>query len=589
MTDIQELVKAGMAEIAASVIIRGGRLVNVNSEEIYEADVAIYRDRIVAIGDVHEYAGADTTIIDAEGRYLTPGLIDGHLHIECSKLSITSFANAVIPHGTTSIVSGLDQILVVAGLEGVREFLDESKMTPVKIFWGAPCKTPYTLPTSTVGYYFTPEDHIIAQKWPECVGVWETVREFIQENDEHVFGALRIANDNRLPIFGCAPMAKGKKLNSYLCAGIRLDHESYDSDEALEKVRNGMYLLIRESTVAHFLVENIKVITEQNPSISRRVSFCTDDVTASDIMQRGHMDNLIRMAIAEGIDPIKAIQMGTINSAEAYRIDHLVGSISPGRIADILFVDDLNHFGIDKVITNGQLVVEHGKVLEEVKAPTRSKALLNSMNVAEVVASDFDFRIETDSESVKVLSMAVSEEVPFVRKRRDVVLGVEDSIVKPDVDQDALYVTVVERYGKTDNKPVAFCSGWKLKSGAMASSAAPDDNNIICIGTNTNDMAIAINHLIRAGGGQVVVNDGEVTEFLSLPIGGIVADLAPEEMAARETKLDNAARELGCELPAPFMYMFFLPITAIPDYAITDIGAIDCIALQKFDPVLEEL
>ena len=487
MTDIQELVKAGMAELAASVIIKGGRLVNVNSEEIYEADIAIYKDRIVAIGDVQGYAGPDTTIIDAEGRYLTPGLIDGHLHIECSKLSITSFANAVIPHGTTSIVSGLDQILVVAGLEGVREFLDESKMTPVKIFWGAPCKTPYTLPTSTVGHYFTPEDHIIAQKWPECVGVWETVREFIQENDEHVFGALRIANDNRLPIFGCAPMAQGKKLNSYLCAGIRLDHESYDSDEALEKVRNGMYMLIRESTVAHFLAENIKIITEHNAGLSRRVSFCTDDVTASDIIQRGHMDNVVRMAIAEGVDPIKAIQMGTINSAEAYRIDHLVGSISPGRIADILIVDDLNNFDIDKVITNGQLVVEHGKVIEEVKAPARSEKLLNSMNVAEVAASDFDFRVETDSETVKVLSRAVSEEVPFVRKRRDVVLRVEDSIVKPDVEQDALYVTVVERYGKTNNRPVAFCSGWKLKSGAMASSSAPDDNNIICIGTTTND------------------------------------------------------------------------------------------------------
>ncbi|HTN97014.1 MAG TPA: adenine deaminase, partial [Nordella sp.] len=203
MPDIRDFIRAGRAELKATLIIKGGKLVNVASEEIYPADIAIYHDRIVAMGDVKVYEGKDTEIIDAKGYHLCPGLIDGHLHVECSKMSITSFAKAVVPLGTTSIVSGLDQILVSAGVAGAREFLDEAKQGPLKVFWGAPCKTPYTLPVSNVGHYFGPEDHRATHSWPECVGIWETVREFIQEMDDKVLEALAIAEKSRLPVLGC--------------------------------------------------------------------------------------------------------------------------------------------------------------------------------------------------------------------------------------------------------------------------------------------------------------------------------------------------------------------------------------------------
>lgn len=581
-----DLIKAGRGEIKAGLVIRNGRLVNVVSGEVYAADVAVLDDRIVAIGDVSLHIGGETRFIDADDHYLVPGLIDGHLHIECSKLSITSFAKAVLPCGTTSVVSGLDQILVVAGLEGAREFLDEANASPLKVFWGAPCKTPYTIPTSTVGHYFRPDDHEKAQLWPECVGVWETVREFIQELDQDVLSAIEIAERNRLPVFGCAPMAQGHRLTSYLCGGIRLDHESYTADEMLEKLRNGMYVIIRESSVAHFLEENIRVVTQFCPQAARRVSFCTDDVAASDVLERGHVDNMVRMAIKAGVDPITAIQMATINGAEAYRIDHLVGSITPGRYADILLVDSPERFNVRKVIAKGRLVAENGEMTQPLAPPRRSARLTKTFDLAPVKADELVVRTGLDAGRVNVLSMAVSTVVPFVRKRRDVTLAVENGIVRPDIGNDVLYVTVVERYGKTKNRPVAFVSGFGLKSGAMASSTAPDDNNIVCVGAGAEDMAFAVNHLVREGGGQVVVKDGRVVEFLPLPIGGIVADMDPAEMAAKERKLDDAARALGCTLPWPFMYMFFLPITAIPDYAITDLGAIDCNALKEFDPVL---
>ncbi|WP_324824591.1 adenine deaminase [Sinanaerobacter sp. ZZT-01] len=583
--NLKQLIRAGRGIIPADTVVLHGNLINVMSSEIYPADIAIYGDTIVAIGDVSDYIGPNTKTIDAEGKYLAPGLIDGHIHSECSKLSITSFAKAVVPRGTTSMISGLDEYISVSGLEGLKEIFEEIKASPLKVFWGAPYKTPYTFPQSTVAFNFNQEVHSIVQKWPECFGVWETVREYVQEEDEDTLGAIEEAFKNRLPVFGCAPMARGKELNGYLCAGVRLDHESYDHEEVVEKMRNGMHMLIRESSVTHFLKENVRAITEVNPAFARRVSFCTDDVTASDVLEKGHLDHVVRLAIAEGIEPMTAIQMATINSAEAYRIDHLIGSISPGKIADILLVDSPETFHVDAVITNGRLVAQNGSLNYDLKAPERSSILSSALKCTRTSKADFEYKVSIQEGQAKVLSMDVKG--PFVRKRRDVTLAVKDSVVMPDVEQDVLMVSVLERFGRNGNKSLAFCSGWSLKKGAMASSAAPDDNNIIVMGANASDMSIAVNHLIENGGGQVVVADGEVMEFLPLPVGGIASDLEPKEIAYRETLLTKAANQLGCNLPEPLMYMFFLPITAIPDYAITDVGPVDCIALTTFDPILE--
>jgi adenine deaminase len=585
MTDIRDFIRAGRAEIKATLIVSGGTLVNVASEEIYPADVAIYRDRIVAVGDVRDYRGPDTGMVDASGYHLCPGMIDGHLHVECSKMSVTSFAKAVVPLGTTSIVSGLDQILVVAGLEGAREFLDEAKGTPLRIFWGAPCKTPYTLPRSNVGYYFGPDDHQATHSWPECVGIWETVREFVATMDEDVLAAIELAEKSRLPILGCSPMCCGHKLNSYLQAGVRADHESYDADEMLEKLRKGMHVVVRESSISHFLTENLRIVTEMGITATGRISFCTDDVVASDILERGHLDNMVRMAVRMGVPPLTAIQMATINGAEALKIANRVGSISPGLAADILLVKDLDDFRVSAVIAKGKLAARDGALVSDLSPPPRSNAITDTFKVARVIRDDLLVRADTAEARIPVLTLAVTPERIFVRKRRDVMLPVRNGLVEADPAQDVQYVCVVERYGRTRNRPVAFASGFGLRSGALATSTAPDDNNIVCVGTNPDDMAVAINHIIDNQGGQVVVDRGEVISFLPLPIGGIVSDIDPEEMAEAEKALDRAARTLGCALPWPFMYMFVLQITAIPDYAMTDLGAIDCVKLKVVDPL----
>jgi len=286
-----------------------------------------------------------------------------------------------------------------------------------------------------------------------------------------------------------------------------------------------------------------------------------------------------------GVPPITAIQMATINTAQMYRIDHLVGSISPGRAADVLVIDDPASFVVERVISKGRPVAEAQRTTRPPRAPARGPALLDTMDRAPVEPREIQLRTDLGP-AVRVLAMEMDREVPFVRRRRDVVLPVVDGVVQPDLAQDALYVTVVERYGKTGTVPVAVVCGFGLDSGALATSAAPDDNNIICVGTNPSDMALAINEVIRLQGGLVVADKGIVLEHLALPVGGIVADIDVETMAAAEARLDSAARALGCRLPTAFGYLMFLEITSIPDYAITDLGLIGVREQDALDPVL---
>jgi adenine deaminase len=588
----RSLLEAGLALRKADTIVTGGRLVNVATSEIYPADVAIYGSRIVAIGNVREYVGAETKMLDAQNNYLVPGLIDGHIHFEVTKLSPTMFAKLVLPMGTTTIITSLDQIFGTDGLKSVRDFLNESKKAYLRMFFGAPCKLPYTIPPSTLHYTFGAREHAKTNRWEESVGVWETLGRFVVGSadgkvgpDKQVWQSLAAAYKQRLPAYGSASMLRGTGLSGYICAGIRSDHEAYSPEEFLEKVRNGLYYMIRESSVVHFLESYVRTIIE-NELDTRRIAFCTDDVTASDVLRRGHVNSMVRTSIKLGIEPIKAIQMATMNCAEIYHIDNLVGSISPGRFADILLVDDLEEFRIRKVLVGGQLVAADGKALTKLSPPKRAGSIMKSMNVKHVLPKDLQVKTTQKSTSVRAISMELRPDIPFVRKRREVTLDVHNGYVASSPENDVLYVTVIERHRRTGNRAIAFISGYGLKHGAIASSTAPDDNNIVCIGINQNEMAVAINQVIDMDGGQVVVKDGKAIASVPLPIGGIVADTEPEEMAALETKLDAAAKELGSKLESPFMSMIFLEITGIPDYAITDIGLVDCNSFKIISPII---
>lgn len=581
MDSFKNLIQAGGALLPADKVIKNGQLVNVSTKEIYPTQIAIYKNKIVAVDkDVSDYIGENTEIIDAKNRYLVPGLIDGHIHVECSKLSMTNFAKAVVPHGTTSIISGLDEYISVIGIKGLDEIFKEIDQSALKLFWGAPFKTPYTIPQSTIAENIDSTLQNKLQTQANVYGVWETVREAVQELDEDTLQTLLYAKEHHQPIWGCSPMARGKKLNQYLMSGVRVDHESYDHEELLEKARKGMNVVVRESSVTHFLKENIRAITENTADVSRHVSFCTDDVNATDLVEKGHLDHVVRLAIKNGVKPLTAIQMATINSAEAYRIDDQVGIIAPNRDADILFIEDIDKFEIEDVMSKGKMLSEYSN-----NAPDYSDQIKNSVNAKKVSSNDFEYSVDIQNGSAEIET--IKSVGPFVRKRRDVVLQVKDHKVILDTDKDVALVSVIERFGKNGNKSLGFTSGWGLKSGAMASTAAPDDNNIIVMGVDPSDMALAVNTLIERGGGQIVVQDQKILSFLPLPIGGIVSTEAPEDLVLQEKSILKASQKLGSTVVDPIFYMSFLPITAIPDLAITDLGPTDCIKLQLFDPILK--
>lgn len=583
---LSQYIDAGAAKLPADLVITGGTLINVNTGEYYQADVAVYDDRIVAVDkDVTDYIGPGTKQVDATGKYLAPGLIDCHIHVECSKLSMTRFAQAVLPHGTTSIVTGLDEYISVIGVDGLSEIFKEIDQLPFNVIWGLPYKTPYTIPKSTIAYDVKAKDHAAIQRDPRCFGVWETVRESVETKDPDTMKALELARQNHQPIFGCSPMARGKALNQYLMSGVSVDHESYSPEEMLEKARKGMHTVIRESAVTKFLNENIKAITENVAGVARHTGFCSDDVNATSILSVGHIDHMVRLAIQAGVSPMTAIQMATINAAEAYHIDDRLGSIAPGKRADILLVDHPGTFNVETVISQGQLVFADHREQFTFQVPARSAQLTSTVHRQPLTASDFQYH--TDHADGTALVETINSIGPFVRKRRDVKLPVVNGVIKPDVSQDVALVSVVERYGINGNLSHGFISGWSFKKGAIATTAAPDDNNLVVAGVNYEDMALAANQLIEQGGGQVVVVDGQVVANLPLPIAGICTDLPVGELVKQEQALQAGARKIGSTLPDPIFYLSFLPITAIPDLAITDGGNVDYTQLKYFDPVVD--
>lgn len=583
---LSEYIDAGAGKIKADMAVVGGTLINVNTSEYYAADVAIYKGKIVAVeSDISDYIDENTKIIDAKGKYLAPGLIDCHIHVECSKMSMTRFAEAVVPHGTTSIVSGLDEYISVLGVNGLEKIFEEIDASPMKVFWALPYKTPYTIPKSTIAYNVTAKDHAKYHQDSRCFGIWELVREAVKTKDQDTLEAICLAKKYHRPIFGCSPLATGKELNEYLMSGVRVDHESYDHKEFLEKARKGMHTIIRESAVTKFLKENIRAITEGAPGMARHTSFCSDDVHARGILKEGHIDHMVHLAIKCGASPMTAIQMATINAAEAYQIDDMVGSIAPGKDADILLVDQPGTFNVQTVISKGMLVTENGENKFDYVTPLRDEALLHTVKHAPLSADDFATHVDISEGTALVET--INSIGPFMRKRRDVELLVKGGIVQPSAEKDVALVSVVERFGINGNVSKGFISGWSFKKGAIATTSSPDDNNLVVAGANTEDMALAANTLIENGGGQIVVIDGKIVSFLPLPIAGIASDLTPEELAKKENELDEAAKSIGSTLPDPIFYLSFLPITAIPDLAITDGGNVDYTKLSYFDPILE--
>jgi len=563
MRNLNHKLAVARGEHPAELLFKNARLVNVLSGEIHDANVAVDDGRIIGFGD---YKARKT--IDLRGAFLAPSLIDGHFHVESSQLTAPEFARAVVPHGTGAVVIDPHEYANVLGLDGIRYILESSKQLPLDFFVMLPSCVPATS-LETSGARITADDLQLMIADERIAGVAEMMNYpgvYLGVKSE----LAKIAVGKGKAVDGHAPGLRGKNLNAYTLAGVRSDHESTELEEAREKLRLGMHVLLREGSTERNLAALLPAVNAHNAA---NCSFATDDKLAHDLVVEGHIDFAVRESIRLGLPPITALQIASINTARHYRL-HNLGAVAPRYWADFIVFDDLKQFAVRRVFKKGVLVAQDGEYLA--KNPAASPPPRGTMNL----------RYQTSDLVVKAVprrKMRVIEIVPnqIVTKEARVMPKIVNGEVVADPGRDILKLVVVERHRATGNVGVGFVRGFNLKSGAIGSTVAHDAHNVVVAGVSDLDISRAIEALQRLQGGQIVVNNGKVVAELGLPVAGLVSDRPVEEVIERLGALDAAAQALGCKLAAPFMTLSFLSLSPIPKLKLTDQGLIDAVHMRK--------
>jgi adenine deaminase len=564
--EIQHKLSVARGETPAELLFKNAQLVNVLSGEVHPADVAVDDGRVIGFGD---YDASE--IIDLEGAYLAPSLIDGHFHVESTMVTIPEFARAVVPHGTGAMVIDPHEYANVLGMDGIRYVLESSKDLPIDFFIMLPSCVPATH-LETAGARFTADDLRLMIADDRIAGIAELM------NYPGVFLGMeselaKIEAGRGKVIDGHAPGLRGKNLNAYALAGARSDHESTELEEAREKLRLGMHLLVREGSTERNLEHIIALVTPQN---SANCSFATDDKLPGDLVSEGHIDHSIRKAIQQGVAPVTAIQMGTINTARYYRLKNH-GAIAPRFWADFIVFDDLAKFQIKRVYKKGALVAENGNYLREKRPVTEQPR--STMNLSYRAPADFEVHVPQGGSAKQI---RVIEIVPHQIVTKEVLETprILDGQIVSDIERDILKLVVVERHRATGNVGVGFVRGFGLKHGALGSTVAHDAHNVVVVGVSDSDIVAAIQALESMRGGQVAIAGGKIEAALPLPIAGLVSDQPLEFVIDKIAELKAAAMRLGCALDAPFMSLSFLSLSPIPALKLTDQGLVDAVNLK---------
>lgn len=563
--DLTDLLRIARGDAPADLALRDGRVINVFTGEIVETDVVMAGDTIVGVGPGYEARQE----INLGGRYVCPGLIDAHVHIESSMVTPPQFARALAPRGTTTVVCDPHEIANVAGVEGIRYMLAASEGLPLSVFVNLPSCVPATS-MGTAGASLSARDLLALADLPRVIGLAEFM---------NVPGAVLGLPDalEKLTAFqsrvidGHAPGVSGKWLQAYVGAGPGSDHECTTAEEMLEKLRLGMVVFIREATAAKNLRALISAVTPQN---SRRCAFATDDRHPADLLDEGHLDHLIRLAVAEGLDPITAIQMATINAAEWFRLRDR-GAVAPGRRADLVIFSTLKDFRAEMVFAGGQLVARDGAPVGD--WPERQdgdSALRSSIHVA---WGQLDFAIPAQGEHVRVIGIIPNQ---IVTRHLTEQAVVQDGLAVADAERDLLKLAVVERHKGTGNVGLGFVRGLGLKRGALAGSVGHDAHNLIVAGCDDRSMMTAVRAVADMNGGLAAAVDEEVLASVPLPVAGLMSDQPIETVRRQMDRLIETARSLGSQLHDPFMTMGFLALEVIPSLKLTDRGLVD---VDKFD------
>jgi len=550
---LARLMSVAKGELPADLLLANAKVINVFTGEIEDGSVAVFGDRIAGIGD---YRAKE--VVDVGGRHIAPGLINGHIHPESSMLDIGQYARAVVPHGTTSLVSDLHEIANVGGVAGIKYVLERARRLPFNLFLMAPSCVPATNLESS-GTNLGPEEIGQILKWKECLGLGEMMNfPGVISGDEAVLQKIALAKGKIID--GHAPGLSGKELSAYIAAGISSDHECVSLDEAKEKLRQGMFIMIREGSSEKNLEALLPLVTDKTWP---RCMFVVDDRTAADLLNDGDIDAVVRKAIRLGLAPVRAIQLATINTAGYFRREGL-GGIAPGYFADLIVLGDLPKLQIDMVFYRGKLVAEEGKPLFSV-SQTAERSLADSVNIK-------PFSIDRLKLTPSGKAEPVIEVVPgqiITKKRMEKIKAV------PNTERDILKLVVVERHRATGNIGVGLVSGFGLKRGALASSISHDSHNIIAVGASDQDIFVAVREIERLHGGLVAVGGGKILASLALPLAGLLSDEPLETVANKLEGLEKIAVELGVKLPSPFATLSFLALPVIPEIRLTDRGVVE--------------
>lgn len=572
----------------ADLVIKNGKLVNVYTGEILENyDVAIAAGRIAFIGQADHTIGTDTIVIDAKGRYISPGLLDGHMHVESTMLTVTEFAKVALTKGTTAIFMDPHEIANVFGSEGVRWMHEEGRNLPLRVYTTFPSCVPATDDLEDAGAMLEVTDIEQGMKWDGIEGLGEVMNfPGVAFGDDKMHGEIAATLKAGKTVTGHFPAEDERMLQAYVASGASSCHESVTKQQGLDKLRLGMYLMIREGSAWQDVKEVIKVVTEDHASTDQ-ILLVTDDAYPQTLMDQGHMNHVVRRAIEEGVNPVTAIQMATINTARYFKLDGDLGGIAPGKYGDILLIDDLNKMEPSTVIAHGEIVYDEGKLQAQFpiyQYPDRAK---HSVQLARpLVAADFLLPSKFNKDETLVHVIDVIENSARTVKAT-ATLQVENGIILPDLEQDIVQLACIERHRGTGQISLAFARGFGLKQGAVASTVAHDSHNLLVMGTSSEDMAFAANELAKLGGGMIAVHNGQVLAAVPMVIAGLISDQPLENVVNQVIQLENAWKQLGSPLHAPFMTLSLIALPVIPEVRITNRGLADVNEFKLIDIEIE--
>ncbi|MGF7060846.1 adenine deaminase [Brassicibacter mesophilus] len=581
--EYRELIDVLMADDKfADIVLYSGNVVNVITREVYTADIAIKGDYIALVGDCQSLIGPNTKVVDVRGMYLSPGFMDSHMHFESSMLTITEFSRLSIPSGTTTLIADPHEIGNALGPVAMKAMADECSAVPNFVRLQVPALTPDAPSLETAGVDVNSKDMEDLLNYPNIFGIGElqgfSLAKHVYKNTPDIITDLltstMYAKSIGKPVDGNAPELFGADLAAHIicCGGTCSCHETTTKEECVEKLRQGVYVFMREGSTQRNMAECIRAVTEEGLD-SRRLVLVSDDMVAEDLEKSGHMNDIIRRTIREGVDPIEAIQMATINPATYWGLNDR-GALLPGRVADIAVISDLKEMNVEAVFIKGQLVASQGQLLIDLPKYTYPDVVKNSVKRAPITEADLEIAADGNTATVRYIQAIPDQNLTETGEAQ---VRVNRGVVEADVSQDVIYLANLERYGRNGNIGKTMVKGIGLKQGAFAQSIAHDTHNITVTGTNLRDMVAAVNRVIEMGGGVAVANNGRVIDELALPVGGLITDeLTGSEVSAKIASLEATVRDqLGGTLHAPFMHVSFLALSTSPKWKISDKGLVD--------------